>query len=150
MGKTGNDGVEVFAACAVGDIAFVGCPMSVDVVVCAGSNEGVLVVPDDPTTVGDFNVAEEVGIRVDLVLMGGSDDVIPHAHNTRTVHAVAKVMRKLRNIPGSTFEGRFNPVNIRIVRSKNVRAIIDRSMSVSPSGEVYTESYEFVQLFEVL
>ena len=150
MGKTGDGGVEVFEACTVGDNEIVGCPMPVDVAVCVGSWDGALVVPDGPTTVAEFNVAGEVGIRVDLEEGAGSDDAIPHAHNTRAVHVVAKVIRKLRTIPGSTFEGRFNPVNIRIVLSNNVRAIIDRSMSVCPSEEVYTESCRFVQLFEVL
>ena len=150
MGKTGDDGVEVFEACTVGDNEFVGRAMLVDVAVCVGSWDRVLVVADGPTTVVGFNVVGEVGIRVDLAVEGGSGDAIPHAHNTRAVHAVAKVIWKLRTIPGSTFEGRFIPVNIRIVRSKNVRAIIDRSMSVCPSWEVYTESCVFVQLFEVL
>ena len=145
MGKTGDDGVEVFEARTVGDNEFVGRAMLVDVAVCVGSWDGALVVADDPTTVGGIKVAGEVGIRVDLEVGGGSDDAIPHAHNTRAVHAVAKVMRKLRTIPGSTLEGRFNPVSIRIARFKNVRAIIDRSMSVRPSGEVYTESCGFVQ-----
>jgi hypothetical protein len=128
VGKTDDSGVE--EACTVGDNEFVGCPMLVDVAVCAGSWDGALVVPDGCTTVAEFNVVGEVGIRVGLAVGGGSDDAIPHAHNTRAVHAIAKVIRKFRTIPGSTFEGRFNPVNIRIVRSNNVRAIIDRSMSV--------------------
>jgi len=115
-----------------------------------GSWDGVLVVPDGCTTVGGFSVAGEVGIRVGLAVGAGSDDAIPHAHNTRAVHAIAKVIRKSRTIPGSTFEGRFNPVYIRIMLSNNVRAIIDRSMSVCFLKEVYTESCGFVQLFEVL
>jgi len=134
----------------VGDNEFVGCPVLVDVAVCVGSWEGVLGVPDGCITVGGFNVAGEVGIRVGFAVGAGSDDAIPHAHNTRAVHAIAKVIRKLRTIPGSTFEGRFNPVNIRIMVSNNVRAIIDRSMSVYFLEEVYTESCGFVQLFEVL
>jgi len=150
VGKTGDGGVEVFEAYTVGDNEFVGCPMPVDVAVRVGSWDGVLFAPDDPATVGGFNVAGEVGIRVGLAVGGGSDDAIPHAHNTRAVHAIAKVIRKIRTIPGSTFEGRFNPVNIRIVFSNNVRAIIDRSMSVCPFKEVYTESCGFVQLFEIL
>ena len=150
MGKTGDDGVEVFEACTVGDIEFVGRTVLVGVAVCVGSWNGVLVVPDCCTTVGGFIVAGEVGIRVDLAVGGGSDDAIPHAHNTRAVHAVVKVIRKLRTILVNTLDGRFNPVNIRIVRSKNVRVIIDRSMSVCPFKEVYTESCGFVQLFEVL
>ena len=150
MGKTGDDGVEVFEACTVGDNEIVGRAMLVDVAACVGSWDGALVVPDDPTTVGGFNVAGEVGIKVNLAVGGGSDDAIPHAHNTRTVNAVAKVIWNLRTFPGNTLEGRFDPMNIRIVGSKNVRVIIVRSMSVRPSGEVYTESYVFVQLFEVL
>jgi len=134
----------------VEDNEFVGRPMLVDVAVCVGSWDGVLVVPDVPTTVGGLDVAGEVGIRVDLAVGESSDDAMPHAHNTRAVHAVAKVMRKLRTIPGSTLEGRFNPVNNRIVLSNNVRVMIDRSKSIYPSGEVYTESCGFVQLFEVL
>jgi hypothetical protein len=145
VGKTGVSGVE--EACTVGDNEFVGCPMLVDVAVYVGSWDGALVVPDGCTTVAGFNVAGEVGIRVGLAVGAGSDDAIPHAHNTRAVHAIAKVVRKLRTIPGSTFEGRLNPVNIRIVRSNNVRAIIDRSMSVPCLlEEVYTGSCGFVQL----
>ena len=134
MGKTGDDGVEVFEARTVGDNEFVGRAMLVDVAVCVGSWDGALVVPDDPITVVVSNVVVEVGIKVDLAVGGGSGDAIPHAHNTRTVNAVAKVIRNLRTFPGNTLEGRFDPVNIRIVRFKNVRVIIDRSMSVRPSG----------------
>ena len=150
MGITGDDGVAVFEACTVVDNEFVGRAMLVGVAVCVGSWDGALVVADDPTTVGGIKVAGEVGIRVDLAVGGGSGDAIPHAHNTSAVHAVAKAIGKLRTIPGSTFEGRFNPVGIRIVKFKNVRAIIDRSKSVRPFREVYTESCGFVQLFEVL
>jgi len=46
VGKTGDDGVEVFGACTVGDNEFVGRPMLVDVAVCMGSWDGALVVPD--------------------------------------------------------------------------------------------------------
>jgi len=134
----------------VGDNEFVGRPMLVDVAVCVGFWDGVLVVPDGCTTVGRFNMAVEVGIRVDSAVGGGSDDAIPHAHSTRAVHTVAKAIRKLLTIPGSTLDDRCNPVNIRIMVSNNLRAIIDRSMSVCPSGEVYTESCGFVQLFEIL
>ena len=95
-------------------------------------------------------MAGEVGIRVDLAVGGGSGDAIPHAHNTSAVHTVAKIIRKLRTFLVITLDGRFNPVNIRIAFSNNVRAIIDRSMSVRPFREVYTESCGFVQLFEVL
>jgi len=150
VGITGDGGVEVFEACTVGDSEFVGCPILVDVAVCVGSWDGVGVVPEGCTTVGGFNVAVEVGIKVDSAVGGGSDDAIPHAHNTRAVHTVAKVIRKLLTILGSTLGGRCNPVNIRIMVSNNVRAIIDRSMSVCPCGEVYTESCGFVQLFEIL
>jgi len=148
VGKTGDGGVEVFEACTVGDNEFVGRPMLVDVAVCVGSNDGVEVVPDSCTTVGGFNVAGEVGIKVDSAVGAGCDDAIPHAHNTRAVHAVAKVIRKLRTILGRILDDRFNPVNIRIEMSNNVRAIINRSMSVPCLlEEVYTESCGFVQLF---
>lgn len=130
MGKTSDGGVEVFEACTVGDNEFVGCPMLVDVAVCGGSKDGVLVVPDGCTTVVGFNVAGEVGIRVDLTVGAGSGDTIPHAHITRAVHTDVKVIRKLRTFLGSIVDSRFNPVNICIVFFNNVRAIIDRSMSV--------------------
>jgi hypothetical protein len=151
VGKTGDDGVEIFKVCTMGDNEFVGCPMLVDVAVYLGSWDGALVVPDGCTTGAEINVAGEVDIRVDLAVGGGSDDATPHAHNTRAVHAVAKIIRKLQTILGNTIDGRFNPVNIRIMRSINVRAIIDRYMSVPCLlEEVYTETCGFVQLLSIL
>lgn len=148
--ETGDGGVEVFDACTVGDNTFVGCCMLVDIAVFVGFKDGVLVVAGGCTAVGGFNVAGEEGIRVDFAVGAGSDEAIAHAHITRAVHAVVKVIRILRTIIGSTIDGGFNPVNIRIVMSNNERAIIDRSMLVCLLEEVYTELCGFVQLFEVL
>ncbi|MFC2054238.1 hypothetical protein ACFLV7_08070 [Chloroflexota bacterium] len=149
MFETGDGGVEIFDACTVGDNGFVGSCILIDVAVRVGPKDGV-VVAGGCTAVGGFNVVGEVGTRVDLAVGAGSDEAIAHAPNTRAVHAVTKVIQKLRTILGSTVDGGFIPVNIRIVISNNVRAIIDRSMSACLLEEVYTESCGFVQLFEIL